>query len=59
MTKYIYKSPNRPLWIGFGSAIGQAYVQTADRVFEVDAPLTERQVDSLELKFLGTREEDV
>jgi hypothetical protein len=51
--KYIYKSPYRPLWIGFGSAIGQAYRQVEDRIFEVEKELTADQVNRLELEFIG------
>lgn len=48
--EYRYRSPFRPLWMGFGSAIGQEYTSINERTFSVKKRLTDEQVKQFELE---------
>ena len=51
--QFIYHSPMRPLWLGFGSAIGQPYAGHdyvgKPNAFKVGQPLEAELVEKLEL----------
>lgn len=54
--QYAYRSPNRPLWLGFGLVLGQphaAYPPAGDRAFRVCVPLPPSLQGELELEDLG------
>ena len=48
--EYIYKSPYRPLWLGFASALGQEYRRIDNRTFAIKEPLSAKKIENLELE---------
>jgi len=47
---YKYKSPYRPLWLGFHSALGQDYRMIDGWTFATRTPIPEEKIVSLELE---------
>ena len=47
---YEYKSPYRPLWLGFHCALEQDYRMIDDRTFATKKPVPEEKIISLELE---------
>ena len=48
--EYTYKSPLRPLWVGFGKAIGQEYTGVDKNTFSTKTPLSKETLAKLELE---------